>query len=78
MPDVSSPLLIGTGSELSAANGATEFSGFIDEVAIYTNILDSGAIANHYAAAAATDATYRNTVLANNPAHLRPSGRARL
>jgi hypothetical protein len=68
MPDVTSPLLIGTGSELSAGNGATEYSGLIDDVAIYTNILDSGVIANHYAAASATDATYQNTVLADNPA----------
>ena len=67
MPDVTSPLLIGTGSELSAGNGGTEYSGFIDDVAIYTNILDSGAIANHYAASSATDATYQNTVLADNP-----------
>jgi hypothetical protein len=67
MPDATSPLLIGTGSELSAGNGGTEYAGFIDEVAIYTNILDSTAIANHYAAATATDATYRNTVLADNP-----------
>jgi hypothetical protein len=68
MPDVTSPLLIGTGSELSAGNGATEYSGSIDDVAIYTNILDPTAIANHYAAASATDATYQNMVVADNPA----------
>ena len=67
MPDVSTPLLIGTGSELSAGNGGTEYSGFIDEVAIYTNVLDSTSIMNHYTAAIATDATYRNSVLGNNP-----------
>jgi hypothetical protein len=67
MPDVTTPLLIGTGSELSAGNGGTEYSGSIDEVAIYTNVLDSGSIAAHYAAASATDATYKNSVLANNP-----------
>jgi hypothetical protein len=67
MPDTTSPLLIGTGSELSAGNGGSAFWGGVDEVAIYTNILDSGAIANHYAAAAATDATYKNTVIGDNP-----------
>jgi hypothetical protein len=67
MPDVTSPLLIGTGSDVPAGNGATEYSGSIDEVAIYTNLLDPGAIANHYAAATATDSTYKNTVLGDNP-----------
>src|ERR1039457_3153188 len=67
MPDVTTPLLIGTGSDLSAANGGSEYSGFIDEVAIYTNLLDPTSIANHFAASTATDASYRNAVLANNP-----------
>jgi hypothetical protein len=67
MPDMTSPLLIGTGSELSAGNGGTEFAGSIDEVAIYTNILGSGAVSAHYAAATATDATYQNTVIGDNP-----------
>ena len=67
MPDVTTPLLIGTGSDLSAANGGSEYSGSIDEVAIYTNLLDPTSIANHYAAATATDATYRNTVVGDNP-----------
>src|ERR1019366_8772079 len=58
MPDVTSPLLIGTGSELSAGNGGTEYSGSIDDVAIYTNVLDSTSIANHYAAASTSDASY--------------------
>ncbi|HVM46736.1 MAG TPA: DUF2341 domain-containing protein [Candidatus Acidoferrum sp.] len=67
MPDVVSPLLIGTGSTLSAGNGATEYAGGIDEVAIYTNILDPGTISAHYSAASASDATYKNTVIGDNP-----------
>src|ERR1017187_7337386 len=67
MPDVTTPLLIGTGSDLSAANGGSEYSGSIDEVAIYTNILDSTSIANHFAASTATAASYRTAVLANTP-----------
>jgi hypothetical protein len=67
MPDVSSPLLIGTGSELSAGNGGSEFAGLIDEVAVYTNILDSGSIANHYTAASSSDASYVSAVLGNDP-----------
>jgi hypothetical protein len=67
VPDPTSPLLIGTGSLLGAGNGGSEYAGNIDEVAIYTNILDSTAIASHYSAASATDATYKNAVLADNP-----------
>ncbi|HWD92495.1 MAG TPA: DUF2341 domain-containing protein [Verrucomicrobiae bacterium] len=67
LPNLTAPLLIGTGSIIGSGNGASEYSGAIDDVAIYTNLLDPGAIANHYAAATATDSTYQNTVLADNP-----------
>ncbi|HEX4264253.1 MAG TPA: DUF2341 domain-containing protein [Verrucomicrobiae bacterium] len=67
VPNRTAPLLIGTGSIIGSGNGSTEFAGAIDDVAIYTNLLDPGAIANHFAAATATDSTYQNTVLADNP-----------
>jgi len=67
-PDLTSPLLIGTGSIIGAGNGASEYGGTIDEVAIYTNTLDPSAIQNHFNASTATDSTYVNTVLADNPA----------
>ena len=67
VPNLTAPLLIGTGSIIGSGNGATEFAGSIDDVAIYTNLLDPSAIANHFNAAAAADGTYTNTVLADKP-----------
>jgi len=66
-PNMTAPLLIGTGSLIGGGNGGSEFAGAIDDVAIYTNLLDPTAIQNHYNAATATDNTYQNTVLADNP-----------
>ncbi|MGH7967914.1 MAG: LamG domain-containing protein, partial [Limisphaerales bacterium] len=66
VPDQVSPLLIGTGTELSGAGGAT-YDGGIDEVAIYPTALDQTAIQNHYNAAAATDNSYQTAVLADSP-----------
>jgi hypothetical protein len=66
-PNLTAPLLIGTGSIIGSGNGSTEYAGAIDDVAIYTNILDSGRIAAHYSASTAIDSTYQNTVLADNP-----------
>lgn len=66
-PNMTAPLLIGTGSIIGAGNGGSEFAGAIDDVAIYTNLLDPTAIANHYNAYTNTDSTYQNTVLADNP-----------
>jgi hypothetical protein len=68
VPNLTAPLLIGTGSIIGSGNGGNEFAGSIDDVAIYTNLLSSGAIASHFSAATATDSTYQNTVLADNPA----------
>lgn len=65
--DLTSPLLIGTGSIIGGGNGASEFPGTIDEVAIYTNVLDPTAIQNHFNASTATDNSYVNAVLADNP-----------
>ena len=67
-PDLVSPLLIGTGSIFGGGNSASTFGGGIDEVAIYTNILDAASIQAHYNAATATDNSYSTAVLGNNPA----------
>jgi hypothetical protein len=73
-PDLTSPLLIGTGSIIGAGNGGTEWAGSIDEVAIYTNTLDATSIRTHYVRAFGTNvdgtaatASYANTVLGNIP-----------
>lgn len=67
VPDLISPLLIGSGSIIGAGNGGSEFDGGIDEVAIYPQVLPASTILNHYNAATNTDSTYKNTVLADNP-----------
>ena len=66
-PDLSTPLLIGTGPEITAQSGegGIDFYGAIDEVAIYNEILPSTSIANHYNAAHSTN--YPNVVLEDNP-----------
>jgi Concanavalin A-like lectin/glucanases superfamily/Immunoglobulin I-set domain/Immunoglobulin domain/Domain of unknown function (DUF2341) len=63
--DPVSPLLIGTGTEISAANGGITYNGAIDEVAIYPTALDASQISAHYAAGSGT--SYSSTVLADNP-----------
>ena len=65
--DMTSPLLIGTGSIPAAGNGASEWLGGVDEVAIYTNLLQLSDIQNHFSLASATDNSYQTAVLANNP-----------
>jgi hypothetical protein len=67
VPNVTAPLLIGTGSLIGGGNGGSEFAGSVDDVAIYTNILDSGRIAAHFAASTAADSSYQTAVLADNP-----------
>ncbi len=63
--DPVSPLLIGTGTEISSLNGGVVYNGSIDEPAIYSTALDSSTIAAHFAAGSGTN--YSATVLANNP-----------
>jgi len=67
VPNQTCPLLIGSGSIIGAGNGGSEFNGLIDDVSIYTNVLDATAVANHYAAYTATDSSYKNAVLADSP-----------
>jgi hypothetical protein len=66
-PDLTTPLLIGTGPEITAQSGegGLDFYGVIDEVAIYKEILPSNSIVNHYNAAHTTN--YPNVVLQDNP-----------
>ena len=63
-PDALSPLLIGTGTDLPAGNGGSEFSGAIDDVAIYNTALSQAQIQAHFAA---VGAGYSATVLADSP-----------
>ncbi|HWH68949.1 MAG TPA: LamG-like jellyroll fold domain-containing protein, partial [Candidatus Sulfotelmatobacter sp.] len=64
VPDLISPLLIGCGTQLGAANGGAPFPGILDEVAIYTNVLTLTQIQNHYNA---TNSGYATAVLIDNP-----------
>jgi hypothetical protein len=70
VPDPTSPLMIGSGSDASANFGVAH-TGAIDEVAIYTNILPAASILAHYQTAFGTNATYgtnyTSAVLADNP-----------
>jgi hypothetical protein len=64
VPDMVSPLIIGTGYELSASTGAGEFSGGIDDVAIYNTALSQSQIQAHYNA---VGSGYSSAVLADSP-----------
>lgn len=67
VPDLTTPLLIGTGPDLTAQSGegGIEMNGCIDEVAIYNEILPQSSIANHYAAY--NSANYPTVVQGDNP-----------
>jgi hypothetical protein len=66
-PDSWSPLAVGGGRWGSGINN--QFDGAIDEVAVYTNLLDPNEIAAHYAAGINPSASpsYKSLVLATNP-----------
>ena len=68
--DPTSPLMIGSGSDVAVDYGVS-FAGGLDEVAIYNSILPLSSIQNHYQTAFGTNATfgnnYTNAVLADNP-----------
>jgi hypothetical protein len=66
-PDLTTPLLIGTGPEITAqgGEGGIGFDGALDEVAIYNEVLPSTSIANHFNAANTTG--YASSVLSDNP-----------
>ncbi len=70
VPDPSTPLMIGSGSEPSASYG-NGFKGTIDDVAIYNEVLPQSSILNHYQTAYGTNSTfgtnYPASVLADNP-----------
>ncbi|MDE3066325.1 MAG: DUF2341 domain-containing protein [Verrucomicrobiota bacterium] len=71
VPDPTSPLMIGSGNIVPLTSGQNTFSGALDEVAIYTNVLPATSIQNHFETAYGTNATYganyTNAVLADNP-----------
>jgi hypothetical protein len=65
--DTWSPFTIGDGLWQGSGTGPTRsFTGLVDEVAVYTNILDGTQVTNHYVAGTFTG-SYRQTVLADNP-----------
>ncbi len=70
VPDPSTPLMIGSGSEPSASYG-NGFKGTIGDVAIYNEVLPQSSILNHYQTAYGTNSTfganYPASVLADNP-----------
>ncbi|HLX70997.1 MAG TPA: LamG-like jellyroll fold domain-containing protein, partial [Verrucomicrobiae bacterium] len=49
-PDPVSPLIIGSGTDVPTQTGGQEFSGEIDDVAIYNTALSAAQVANHFAA----------------------------
>jgi hypothetical protein len=64
--------LTGTGAEaptISATsnNGNRGFDGWLEEAAIYTNVLSPATISAHYSAAATNNAGYNAQILADNP-----------
>ncbi|MDB6066119.1 MAG: hypothetical protein JWR26_2327 [Pedosphaera sp.] len=64
-PDAWQPLTIGGGRWNGIINN--QFNGAIDELAVYTNLLDPTRIAAHYASGTTGSPNYRPTVLADNP-----------
>jgi hypothetical protein len=64
VPDPTSPLMIGSGTDVATDMGANEFSGAIDDVAIYSTALSQTQISTHYAA---VGANYSTTVLGDSP-----------
>jgi hypothetical protein len=69
--DPTTPLMIGSGSDVTANYGIA-YQGSIDDVAIYTNLLSPTSIQNHFQTAYGTNATfganYPSAVLADHPA----------
>ena len=70
VPDPTTPLMIGSGSDVSASYGIA-FQGAIHDVAIYNSILSEASVLNHFETAYGTNATYgsvyTNAVLADSP-----------
>ncbi|SPE52242.1 exported hypothetical protein [Verrucomicrobia bacterium] len=70
VPDPTTPLMIGAGSDITATYGVA-FQGNIEDVAIYNQVLSASSIETHFETAYGTNATYgssyTNAVLADNP-----------
>ena len=70
VPDPTSPLMIGAGGVPAITYGVA-FTGALDEVAIYPEVLPQSSILAHYQTAGGTNTTYganyANAVLADNP-----------
>ena len=68
--DPTTPLMIGSGSDVSASYGIA-YQGSIDDVAIYSNLLSPTSIQNHFQTAYGTNATfganYPSAVLTDHP-----------
>ncbi|MGH7991921.1 MAG: DUF2341 domain-containing protein [Limisphaerales bacterium] len=68
--DPTTPLMIGSGSEITADYGIA-YQGGIDDVAIYNTVLSQTSIQNHFQTAYGTNATfganYPSAVLADHP-----------
>jgi hypothetical protein len=64
--DTWSPLTIGNG-RWQGGTPTRPYTGLLDEVAVYTNKLSAAQVTNHYAAAFAPGAGYRQTVLLDQP-----------
>ncbi len=74
VPDLTTPLLIGTGGDVTAngGGGLAAYTGVIDEVAIYNQVLPQTSIQNHYMAGYGTNSgggavSYTNVVQSDNP-----------
>ena len=70
VPDPTTPIMIGSGADVSASYGEA-FQGGLTEVAIYNSVLSPDSILAHYETAYGTNATfggsYTNAVLADSP-----------
>lgn len=69
-PNVQSPLTIGDGRWLGDANtyGPTRgYTGQLDEVAVYTNVLSATQVTNHYLSGITAGSNYFNAILADHP-----------
>lgn len=66
VPDYWSPLTIGAG-RWGTAGTAQPFIGQIDEVAVYTNVLSTTQIGNHYNAGITASSNYFQTVIGDSP-----------
>lgn len=65
-PDYWSPLTIGAG-RWGNSGSAQPFIGSMDEVAVYTNVLTTTQIGNHYTAGTTSGGNYKQVVLGDNP-----------